>query len=204
MISGYLARRTWLHRLPARLKLILLAALSIAVMPVEDWRVLLAAVVGAGAIYASFGRDGLARLRVLRPLVPILVIIGVLQFIAGGWETSAVVVARILVMVMAADLVTLSTTMTAMMDAVMPLLRPLGRFGVSPKKLSLAVALVLRFVPVLLETWRAREEAWRARSGRRVPVSLVAVFLADVLKLADHVAEALDARGFDSASPPSK
>jgi biotin transport system permease protein len=75
------------------------------------------------------------------------------------------------------------------------LLRPLG---VNPRKMALAVALVLRFVPVLLTRWRAREEAWKARTRRRVPVRLVAVFLADILQLADRVAESLDARGFDA------
>ena len=65
---------------------------------------------------------------------------------------------------------------------------------------ALAVALVMRFVPVLLTRWRAREEAWKARTRRRVPLTLVAAFLADILQLADHVAEALDARGFDTAA----
>ena len=63
--------------------------------------------------------------------------------------------------------------------------------------MALAVALVLRFVPVLLMRWRAREEAWKARTHRRVPLRLVAAFVADILQFADGVAEALDARGFD-------
>jgi biotin transport system permease protein len=45
--------------------------------------------------------------------------------------------------------------------------------------------------------WRAREEAWKARTQRRVPLRLVAAFVADILQLADRVADALDARGFD-------
>ncbi len=81
-----------------------------------------------------------------------------------------------------------------------PLFRGLRPLGVNPRKVALAAALVLRFVPVLAARWRAREEAWRARTRRRVPPRLVAAFLADVLRLADQVAESLDARGFDTAA----
>ena len=70
-------------------------------------------------------------------------------------------------MVCLADVFTMTTTLQALMDALAPLLRPLRLLGLRPKKLTLAVALVVRFVPVLLERWRAREEAWRARTGRR-------------------------------------
>jgi biotin transport system permease protein len=53
-------------------------------------------------------------------------------------------------------------------------------------------------VPVLLANWQARAEAWRARTGRRVSIRLVAPFVAETLRLADQVGEALDARGFDA------
>ena len=102
-------------------------------------------------------------------------------------------------MLLLADLVSMTTTMTALMDVLAPFFNLLRPLGVNPRKMALAVALVLRFVPVLLTRWRAREEAWKARTHRRVPVRLVAVFLADILQLADRVAESLDARGFDTA-----
>jgi biotin transport system permease protein len=99
-------------------------------------------------------------------------------------------------MLLLADLVSMTTTMSELMEVLAPALRVLRPLGVNPRKMALAVALVLRFVPVLLTRWRAREEAWRARSRRRVPPRLVAAFVADILQLADRVAEALDARGF--------
>jgi biotin transport system permease protein len=90
----------------------------------------------------------------------------------------------------------MTTTMQDMMQALMPVLHLLKPFGVNPKKVALAVSLAIRFVPVLSGNWEARAEAWRARTGRKPSWRLVGPFLAETLRMADQVAEALDARGF--------
>ena len=147
-------------------------------------------------VYAGFGRVGMARLKLLRPLLPLLVVVGGVQAASGSWNAGAVVIMRLLAMLLLADLVSMTTSMSALMEVLAPALRVLRPLGVNPRKMALVVALVLRFVPVLLTRWRAREEAWKARTYRRVPPRLVAAFVADILQLADRVAEALDARGF--------
>jgi biotin transport system permease protein len=64
-----------------------------------------------------------------------------------------------------------------------------------PKTLALAIALTIRFVPTLLTRAEQIRQSWRARSPRRpgwrtlLPTTLAA------LDDADHVAEALRARG---------
>lgn len=199
MMTDGLAPKTWLHRVPAGFKLAGLALFSLLLLPVDDWRILAGVLAVVLAIYAGFGRAGSARLALLRPLVPLLVIVGGVQALSSGWHAGAVVSLRLLAMLLLADLVSMTTTMSALMDVLAPFFNLLRPFGVNPRKMALAVALVLRFVPVLLTRWRAREEAWKARTHRRVPVRLVAVFLADILQLADRVAESLDARGFDTA-----
>ncbi len=199
MMTDGLAPKTWLHHVPAGFKLAGLALFSLLLLPVDDWRILAGVLAMVLAVYAGFGRAGFARLALLRPLIPLLVIVGGVQALSGGWHAGAVVSLRLLAMLLLADLVSMTTTMSALMDVLAPLFNLLRPLGVNPRKMALAVALVLRFVPVLLMRWRAREEAWKARSHRRVPVRLVAVFLADILQLADRVAESLDARGFDTA-----
>lgn len=201
MIGGYVARRTWLHALPAGVKLVGLVTSSLVLLGVGDYRILLGVLALVALLYVNFGRDGWTRLLALRPLLPLLLIVGALQGYSAGWEAGAAVVLRLVAMVLLADLVTMSTTMSALMEAIEPPLRALGPRLVNPKKVSLAVALVLRFVPVLMTRWQARREAWQARSNRRVPLRLVAAFVAETLQLADQVAEALDARGFDAVSP---
>ncbi|SFJ82298.1 CbiQ family ECF transporter T component [Bradyrhizobium sp. Gha] len=200
MMTDGLAPQTWLHRVPAGVKLAALALLSVLLVPVLDWRILAGVLAIIAMVYAGFGRVGMTRLSLLRPVLPLLVIVGGVQAASGGWNSGAVVTMRLLAMLLLADVVSMTTTMSALMEVLTPVLRLLRPLGVNPRKMALAVALVLRLVPVLLTQWRAREEAWKARSGRRVPPRLVAVFVADILQLADHVAEALDARGFDRSA----
>lgn len=202
MIGGYATRRTWLHRVPAGTKLIALMACSLALLSVTDLRILVVVLALIGAVYLQFGREGWLRLRALRPLVLLLAIVGVFQAYATGWAGGIALIVRLLAMILLADLVTMTTTMSALMDAMAPVLRAVCPRSVNHRKISLAVALVLRFVPVLLARWQARQEAWQARTNRRVPPRLIAAFVAETLQLADHVAEALDARGFDASPTP--
>lgn len=196
MMTDGLAPQTWLHRVPAGVKLAGLALLSVLLMPVGDWRILAGVLAMIAMVYAGLGRVGMARLSLLRPLLPLLMVVGGVQAASGGWNAGAVVTMRLLAMLLLADLVSMTTTMSALMEVLAPVLSLLRPFGVNPRKMALAVALVLRFVPVLMTRWRAREEAWKARTCRRVPLRLVAALVADILQLADRVAEALDARGF--------
>ena len=200
MMTDGLAPQTWLHRVPAGVKLASLALLSVLLLPVGDWRILVGVSAMIAMVYAGFGRAGMARLSLLRPLLPLLVVVGGVQAASGGWNAGAIVTMRLLAMLLLADLVSMTTTMSALMEALAPVFRLLRPLGVNPRKLALAVALVLRFVPVLMTRWRAREEAWKARTHRRIPLRLLAAFVADILQLADRVAEALDARGFDRSA----
>lgn len=195
MIS-YSSRATWLHRVPAGLKLALLAAASLAVLPIEDWRWLAAALLGAAALYLSFGAAGTARLRALARLWPMMALIAAFHLAFGSWQGAAANVARLWLMIALADLVTMSTNVEAMIGALAPVLRPLSLVGLSHHAVALAVALVIRFVPLMMENWQARSEAWRARGGGRLPLRLVAPFAIETLRMADRAAESLAARGF--------
>jgi biotin transport system permease protein len=201
MISGYVSRQSWLHRVPAGVKLLAVAAISIAMLPVADWRILAAGIVLTVGIYASLGREVLRRLGLLRPLVPILIAIAVLQAWFDSWPVAAVSVSRILLMVMVANLITLTTTMQDMMAVLSPLFMPLRFLKVNPRAPALAIALVIRFVPVLMLAWQEREEAWRARTGRRGSLRLIPSFITETIRMTDHIAESLDARGFDPSLP---
>jgi biotin transport system permease protein len=196
MIAPYLTAKTWLHRIGAGQKLLALAVISIGFTQLTDWRSLLVAATAVLALYLLTILGHWKRLRLYAPLLPLLIGIGALQAYASGWELAIASIARLVAMILLADLVTATTPMLAMMDALAPVLRPLRRIGINENQVSLAVALVIRFMPVLLNEWTKRGEAWRARTGRRPPLRLLAPFAADIVRLADHVAEALDSRGF--------
>ncbi len=88
--------------------------------------------------------------------------------------------------------------MLSMIDAFLGVLRPLEKTGLRLLPISLALTLVLRFVPAQLNDWNRRYEAWRARGAHKNSWTLIPLWMADILKYSDRVAEALDARGFDS------
>ena len=201
MILAYMGQQTWLHRSSTGAKLIALAVFSLVLAPVDQLWILLLALGAVLALYASLGRAGLVRLKMIRPLLPLLAIIAVLHFFVSGWNEAAGSVTRLLALVFAADLVTATTTMQAMMAAISPVLAPLRWLGLRTQNISLAVALVLRFVPMLMTLWVEREEAFRARTGENGGFKLIAPFLGEALNLADGIAEALDARGFASDKP---
>lgn len=198
MNTAYSAHRTWLHAIAAGHKLLALAAISFALLPIDDWRILSLALIVPLALYVSIGKPALSRVALLRALWPMLTIIGLLQYFTLGWEAALVAIARLVLMVALADLVTMTTKMQDMMDAVMPIMRPLRYFGLRPETLALTVTLVIRFVPMLMEMWQMRAESYRARTGRRPSWRLIAPFIAQTLRLADHIAEAIIARGFDA------
>lgn len=197
MIAPHVAQQTWLHRINAGPKLAVLAVTSILLGWMSQWPPLFVACVIILALYVFTIPAAGARLKLYRPLAPFLVGIALLQIYTSGWEMALATLLRLVAMIALADLVTATTPMLAMMDALQPLFRLLRPLGLDERRLALAVALMLRFIPVIMSEWSKREEAWRARTGRRPPLRLLAPFLSDVLRLADHAAEALVARGFE-------
>lgn len=195
MIAGYLARDTFLHRVSAKVKLIGLALIGVMFAFVSPLWMSSAALVTTLIVYLFCGKEVVQRLAAMRGLLLMLLVIGIIQTIAIGWEAGLTAVTRLLVMILLADLVTLSTTMQDMMAALQPLLRPFRRWGVDPHRVSLAVALVLRFIPYLVANWRARDEAYRARTGKSGGWRIIAPFIIETMNLADKVTETLNARG---------
>ena len=105
MMTDGLAPQTWLHRVPAGVKLAGLALLSVLLVPVGDWRILAGVLAMIAMVYAGLGRVGMARLGLLRLLLPLLVVVGGVQAASGGWNAGAVVTMRLLAMLLLAELV---------------------------------------------------------------------------------------------------
>jgi biotin transport system permease protein len=194
VISLYISRRTWLHTIPAGAKLAGLAIASIMVLPVGNWAVLAAACAAVFFMYLSLGKPGATRLWSLRIVLPLVLGIGLFQGLVMSWEAALLSVFRILFMVMLADLVTASTPMQDMMRVVLPLFAPLKFIGLKPRTVALAVALVIRFIPVLAAQWAAQSDAWRARSGKRPGFKLIIPFISRALARTDQIAESIAAR----------
>lgn len=184
------------HRLPAGGKLAALCLFTAALLLVPSpW--LVAGALGAVAgLYLQGGRV-FARhgLRQLRPVLPFVALVAAWHLWIGDPRQAAVIALRLVAAVAAANLVTMTTRLTDIVALIERLAAPLARLGLRPRLLALAVALVIRFIPVMAERVARLTEAWRARSARRAGWRIVLPATLGAIDDADQVAEALRARG---------
>ncbi|WP_218221772.1 energy-coupling factor transporter transmembrane protein EcfT [Nesterenkonia sp. Act20] len=200
MIPLYRPGDSRLHRMPVGAKFlgIFLAALAASLFRENLW-VLLSIWTAAlgGYLLAGMGLRGLlAQLWRMKWLVVVLTIP---QLIFLTPEETSFNVSRVLAVVLLAALFTLTTAtsdiLAACERALRPLDRPLRRVGLSAERISLALSLTIRSVPVILSFYAEIREAQRARGMRPTPRATVMPLLVMSLRHAEETAEALAARG---------
>jgi biotin transport system permease protein len=179
----------------AAVKLALLLVAGVAAFQVQRAWVLGAALalVGALAVVGRVRPAGLARqVLVASPFVLAVVIA---HGLVTTWGQGGVVGLRLLVLITAAAVVTLTTRVTEILSVLEGLFRPLRIVGVDPTRIGLVFAMTIRFVPLLADRLAEIRQAQRARGRERPGVTLLAPLLISTLRLADDVGDALDARG---------
>ncbi len=195
MLTLTLPVETALHRVPAAAKLAGIAGLGVFLGLTADPVLLAAVFAGLWLAYLPLGRVEAARLpRRLWPLWPFVLVIGGWHLARGTPEAGLVVILRMLTMFGAATLMLLTTRFDALLAAFSSLLRPLERLGLPVSRIALALAMAVRFIPVLAQRASDLAEAWRARSARKPRHRLLVPLAIAALDEADHAAEALRAR----------
>ena len=195
----FLGRRipgdSWLHRAPAWAKLAGVATLSIIVLATRDAaaNAVLIAVIVAVALTAR-----LPLRELVAPVLRIgLIIVGVVavHLWLTDWSNGARIASTIVVCMLAAALLMLTTTIGELVTVFEVLARPLRFIGLQPATVGLAAGLVVRSLPVLADLARVAGDSARARgletslAARTVPLVLGAV------KYAQDTGRALEARG---------
>jgi biotin transport system permease protein len=196
-LSLYVPGDSMLHRTRAGVKLLVLLAVSVLTIWLRTpWQL---AAVGAVVLlgYAVARFPPALVWRQVRPMLWVLLFIGAFQAWAAGWTRAAVVVGTVLVLVLAAALVTLTTRTTAMADAVVTACRPLRRLGVDPERVGLMLALGMRSVPVVVGAAYDVRDAQRARGVVFAPQAYTVALVVRSLRMATALGDALLARGLD-------
>jgi biotin transport system permease protein len=202
-MTTYVPGRSWLHVLPASLKLAGLAAGMVAVLLVDSPAGIAAAAGVTVLLYLTAGmvRALPAQLWSLRWLVAGLV---ALQLLTSGWASAVVVTGRVVVAVVLAGLITLTTRVVDLLDVFERVLRPLRPLRVDSERVALVLALAIRAVPVVAGVAAEVRDAQRAR-GLHGSVRAYAVpLVVRTLRHADALGEALVARGLDDPSPSAR
>jgi biotin transport system permease protein len=195
MIQLYRPGASVVHRAPTGGKLVVLAAaallLSLVPQTVGSIGVVL---LGVCALYRVAGfpvRVLGSELWRIRWLVPVLgVALAVFFSPLMAWINTGRVVALLLL----ASLLTLTTRMADLLDALHRVLRPLRRLGVDADAVAMTLSLTITMIPVVAGFADRVRDAHRAR-GVRMGVRAVVPLLVLALRHADDVSDALVARG---------
>ena len=196
MISLTSPVETKAHHWSAGLKLAALCLSTLVLFSIDSLVIKSAFLAFVITLYALpgpiFMRYGLLKLRILWPFILIVFLwhLWIQELLQG-----VAIIIRMICAVALANLVTMTTKLSDMIDVVHFLTQPLQRFGLNPRVLELSIALVIRMTPVLLNKGENLGMAWKARSTRRSSWKIILPFTLIALDDADQVAEALRARG---------
>lgn len=192
----YVERETALHRLPALVKLGGLFVLGSVLFLIDDPVPLGAVLAAVAVLYVVARVPAAVAFRQLRYAAILLGVIFLAQGWLAGWPVATVVLLRFASLLTAAALVSATTRTMAMVDAFETVLKPLALIGANPKRAGMALTLALRFIPAVVQAAEEVMEAQRARGGGRNVIALATPVIVRLLRMADEIADALDARGY--------
>ena len=216
----YLPGTSPVHARDARFKLLACLAFLVVVFAVRRWEGL--ALLGAGLLAALLLlRAPVGYLwRGLRPLIALLFLTFVLQLFGypgtplfgvgpfavtrEGLAAGAFFTSRLVLLLVAGLLLTLSTPPVALTDSIEWLIGPLRRLRVPTAEIALMMSIALRFVPTLLReldgllmAQRARGADLTVRDPRRMAQALLPVavpLFVSSFRHADDLAQAMTSR----------
>jgi biotin transport system permease protein len=194
MGSLYSEHPSWLHGVPAAVKLLLFAVLSTASYATHSMTLLASGAAASLLLFISLGRAALAA----RKLVAALVLASLLilafhlymQQAALGWIS----VLRLLSASLLGIALTLTTRTGDLLDVLEWLLNPLQRLGFKTERLALQLAMMLRFTEHFFVVWKRLDEAHRLRTGKAGGLRLLAPLTIHMLTSARRVADTLEMR----------
>ncbi|NLR95250.1 energy-coupling factor transporter transmembrane protein EcfT [Rhizobium sp. P38BS-XIX] len=187
---------TWLHRLSPRIKLLALTAFGVVLFLTSSIVILVGANVIGAALYLRSGLRIAEALKRLRPILISIAILAVFAALVGPLHAAVVTALRLTALALFAATVTATTSMTAFIDEITALATPLERLGLlRAADIGLAIGLVIRFVPEILDRYRAIRDAHQARGIKVRLATTLAPLIILTLRDADNIAAAIDARG---------
>ncbi len=181
LLGSYRSGTSLLHRLDARVKLVCLLAMSVAILATGNPLVLAgfaALVLVCLHISGATPRELASALRpaaflllfgivanMFAPASAADVALGAVGISFAGLVRGVIVAVRMVVLIALSLVLCATTSSTAVADALCSLLSPLGKLGVPVDDLSTTLSLVLRFVPMTAEEFGRIREAQLARGA---------------------------------------
>ena len=196
MIGLYSPGSSLIHRAPTLLKLLLLSVGVGVVTLLGDPRQLAVALLVVVVLFIVSGAPLKASVHQIAPILWMLLVAVPVQALLAGWLVAGLMAGRLLIAVALAALFTLTTTVSAVLEAFDTLLRPFSRW-IDTERVGLLVALTIRCIPLVTDIVREVLEARKARGTRGTLRALAVPVIVRSLYAADALGEALAARGVD-------
>lgn len=133
----------------------------------------------------------------------LIAIVTIPQLLFGTpWATVLNATIKLTDAILLAALFSLTTKTRELLDSIEAALRskpfrPLTRLGLKPQTVSLAFAMTMNAIPMIMKFLNQTKEAQAARGLKPTPVRMTIPLLVASLKYADEFAEALTARGVE-------
>jgi biotin transport system permease protein len=195
LLVNYVPGTSLVHRAPLWLKFLAVVGCGMASFLVVDWAVAAAALALMCALFLASGAGPARLLRAVRPILPVLLAIGLYP----GWQVGCPVGARILINELVfevwATILTATTPMQRLLDGVVSLAVPFRRFGADPERFALTIAIMLRSIPFIAGAYSDVRDSARARGLERNPRALVLPVFITTVAYARQTGDALAARG---------
>jgi biotin transport system permease protein len=199
LFANYVPGRSVVHRAPLWLKFLLVLGCGMASFLIVDWALAAGVLALMCGVFLLSGA-GTARLwRAVRPVLPVLVVIGLFQWWQLGGPPAARIVLNVLICIVAASILTATTPVQSLLDGVASLARPFRRLGADPERFALTIAIMLRSIPFIAGAYADVRDSARARGLERNPRALVLPVFITTVAFARQTGEALAARGLGEA-----
>lgn len=220
-IGQYFMGNSLLHKMDARMKILLTFALIVSIFVCKSIPSLLLMVAITAFLVSVSGVPFKMVLKSVKPIAIIVVFTGLLNlfYITGGitlleWKfihitskgvfTAVFMAVRIICLVVISSLLTYTTTPTMLTDAIERLLSPLKFFKIPVHTLAMMMTLALRFIPTLIEEIDRITNAQKARgadldSGGLVEkikalIPIIVPLFVSSIRRAYELADAMDCR----------
>lgn len=186
---------TLLHRTPLGAKVLGLAVLSAAIVLVRSLTMALVFLAAALAL-AALARVRLPVLwRAARAVLVIAAFSAAFQWWLYGAPKAIEHFLDLVSLALASVVLTVSTPVNEMLDALARWARPLRVIGVNPERLALTFALTVSSIPGTVAIALETRAAARARGIERNPRAFLSPFVIRVIARAQETGDALQARG---------
>ena len=188
---------TFIHRLPAGLKLFVVFFVSIGLFYFASLPLAIVSLIIVWCLFFLAGFSSFKPVFELRKISWLLVALFIIQYFSVNFESAALIVIRLSSLLLLATLVTLTTPFSKMMACFEKLFSFMRVFGVNPAKISLGLSLTLRFIAIFSDITKDVREAQKARGLENSVFAVIMPVLIRSLKVQADVAAAIEARCFD-------